>query len=435
MANFGVTPEGFVIKGLDVILAEARQRAQAILPEHQLDLTDTSPLTMLLRVSAAEDAELWKRMEDLYYANFISTAVGDTLNLLGEDLGLSRRNLFAEGETTLTIVNPLPGRTYVFPEGTILITAAPVRAFATLQAVALSELNPGGTVPVRALERGPDGDVAAGAIVGIDPEYQARYLNLGTATVQVTNAKALQRGAELEPDEVYRPRLLGLPRNLWTIAAVERAAADVDGVVDVRTFDPLGGVDVSQSYFNLFNFNDRVYGRERRLGEPYFFDVVVAHEPSRPWRTTGAAAGVYEQVRAAVDRVRPAGIHPNVTQADHIEVGIRAAVIVEPGYDPQGLLASIKQRIAANVGALKLGGDVLASQVTRAFVEQPGVVDIHDLHLRRCPAAFGRITFGDVQFQLDAIEVPVGENLVMGPRDIAFFRIDSDLIDLEVVAR
>ena len=42
--------------------------------------------------------------------------------------------------------------------------------------------------------------------------------------------------------------------------------------------DPLGGVDVSQSYFGVFTFGKRLFSAERRLGEPYFVDVVVAHD-------------------------------------------------------------------------------------------------------------------------------------------------------------
>jgi hypothetical protein len=57
------------------------------------------------------------------------------------------------------------------------------------------------------------------------------------------------------------------------------------------------------------------------------------------------------------------------------------------------------------------------------------------MHLRRSPPAFGRITFGAVPFQSTTLEAAVGENLLMGPREIAIFRLDSGLIDIEVVRR
>jgi phage-related baseplate assembly protein len=436
MAKFGVTADGFVVKGFDAIVADAMARARDAFGD-DVDLSATSTVRKLLEVTAAEDAQLWRRLEDLYYSNFLSAAVGDDLDLLGEDVGVTRRFLYAAGEVTITVEQPQPGRTYALPEGTVLVTAGPpVVAFHTTAPASVSADAPGVTVAAQAFERGPAGDVPAAAIVGVDPVYQQLHLDLAPpATLRASNQQPFAGGDRTEPDDDYRARLLGFPRNIWTLESVQTAVLDVPGVIDVLLSDPLGGVDVSQSYFNLFLFGQRPFSSERRLGEPYFFDVVVAHEFARPWRTQGPVTGVYEQVVAAVDRVRPVGIHPNVVEADHIEVGVRAQVIIQPGYDTQALLAAFSERLAAGVGALKLGGDVLFSQVMRLFVEQPGVVDVQDMHLRRCPPAFGQITFGQVPFQTEVLEAGAGENLVMGPTEIAVFRLDSELIDLEVVPR
>jgi phage-related baseplate assembly protein len=435
VADFGVTPTGFTVKGFDVVLREHIERARQAFGAN-VDLSATSPLLKILQVVAAEDAEQWKRMEDLYYSNFVSTAIGDALDLLGEDVGLPRRQLFAEGEVQLTINNAAPGRQYVLPEGTVVVTAAPVRAFYTTGPVSLSAAAPQSTVRARAFDRGVGGNIAAGQITGLDPVYVTVYLgNLGPASIAAANPQPFAGGNVLEADEVYRTRLLGLPRTIWTLESARRAVLDVSGVIDVLLFDPLGGVDVSQSYFNLFEFGERAFSGERRLGEPYFFDVVVAHEFAWPWRTQGPVPGIFERVTAAVDRVRPVGIHPHIVQANHIDVGVQATVLVGPGYDREALLAAIKQRLAQDIGGLKLGGDVLYSQVMCAFVEQVGVVDVQNLRLRRCPAGFGRISFGAVPFQSAVIEAAPGENLAMAAIEIAVFRIDSELIDIEVVER
>jgi hypothetical protein len=84
--------------------------------------------------------------------------------------------------------------------------------------------------------------------------------------------------------------------------------------------------------------------------------------------------------------------------------------VVQPGADGPALLASVRQRLAGDLGALRLGGDVLHSQVVRAFVEQPGVLDVQGLHLRRIPAGPG-----------GQVEAAVGENLLMGPTELAVF--------------
>jgi hypothetical protein len=444
VAEFGITQEGFVLKPFGTILEESMARARAMFGD-DVDLKETSAIRKLLEVSAAEDAALWQRLEELYYSNFASTAVGDELELIGENVGLERRNLFASGRVTLQVVSPPQAdRRFLLPEATVLVTTStpdPL-TFHTTEPVTLVGTTPTVGVSVQAFARGALSGLAPGQTFRIDPVYAQLNLEMRTpTTVTGTNPERFQGGAGEESDADFRARILGLPRNMWTLESIRSAALEVEGVTDVALSDPLGGVDVSQSYFNLFNFNERVFSGERRLGEPYFFDVVVAHEFAYPWETetipplVSPVVGIFEGVSAAVDRVRPVGIHPNVVEANHIEVGVRAQVIVEPGFDQQALFAAIKDRLLADIGALKLGGDVLYSQVMRAFVEQPGVIDVQQMRLRRCPPQFGRITFGEVPFQTEVVEALPGENLVMGSHEVAIFRLDSELVDVKVVPR
>jgi hypothetical protein len=434
MTKYGVTDSGFVVKGLDVLLGDVFQRAR-IAFGNDVDLTPTSPLRKILEVSAMEDAELWKRLEDAYYANFISTADGDNLDLLGEDVGMARREAFATGAVRLTLSGGVPGRDYIVGDGTVLISSSvPGLAFTTQGITVVSADAPTAEVDVECLTRGIVGNVPAGDITSIDPaQLQVYFADFAPAMVAVTNAAQLTGGGAPEPDNAYRGRLLGTSRTLWTIEAVQQAVAGVDGVVDVMISDPLGGVDVSQSYFDTFNFGDRLFSAERRIGEAYKFDVIVAHDYRWPWETLGVVPGIVERVSAALDLVRPPGIHPNVIEADHIDIGVRATVVAEPGYDQAGLLTRIVDRISAEASGLRLGGDVLSSQVMRAFTDEPGVIDVRGLHLRRGPAVFGRVTLGGVPYQSVPVEAAVGENLTLGPTELAVFKPDSALNDIELI--
>jgi uncharacterized phage protein gp47/JayE len=444
MANFGVTTDGFVLKPFDAILGDSIGRARGVFGA-DIDLTPTSPLRKILDLTASEDAALWQRLEELYYSAFASSAIGDELDLIGENVGLKRRNLHSRGRAKLTVASPpKPDRRYTLPEGAVFVTtSAPVGVtFHTTEPATLIGTTPLDDVELEAFDTGPSGDLVVNATLQLDPVYALVYLQMQVPTTVIAVAtEAFAGGRQDEPDEAFRARVLGLPRNIWTLDSVRAAALSVPGVVDVAISDPLGGVDVSQSYFNLFMYDQRVFSGERRLGEPYFFDVVVAHEFARPWRTetiSGLASpvtGIYEQVLEAVERVRPVGIHPNIIQADHIEVGVRADVVIDAGYDAEALRAAFKERLTGYIGELKLGGDVLFSQVMRAIVDQPGVVDVQNMHLRRCPAAFGRISFGAVPFQSTLIEAPAGENLALGPTEVAIFRLDSELSDLDLVPR
>ena len=433
MADFGVTPDGFVIKGIDTILADAVARAAEVFGD--VNLSSTSTLTKILQVAADQDALLWRSLEDTYYSRFLSTAVGADLDTLGEDIGVLRRDLYAAGEVTFTIANPQPGRAYILPEGTVVLgPGTPPLTFHTTVAAALTTAAPAVTVTVVAFGRGAAGNLPAGAITAVDPVFQQLFLAIAPpTTLTAANQRPFEGGDLQEGDQDYRARMLGYPRSIWTLDSVRSAVLDVSGVTDVELSDSLGGVDVARSYFGIFAFTQRMFSAQRRLGDPYFFDVVVAHEFARPWRTTGSVPGIFEQVSAAVDTVRPLGIHPNVIQADHIVVGLRAYLVLQPGLDAPALIAAIKQRLGTEIGALKLGRAVLYSQVMRALAEQPGVLDVQDLHLRRCPPAFARITFGAVAFQSTITEAGPGENLQMGTTEIAVFQQDSALVDLQVV--
>jgi hypothetical protein len=435
MAEYGVTRTGFNIKPFQAIIDEKAERARAMFGG-DVDMRSTSALRKLLDISSYEDHELWKRMEQLYYGNFISTASGDALNLLGEDVGVARRFLNATGEVKFKLSGEAPGRVYHLPIGALVETDPPIHPFRTLAGVSLSAAAKEAIVKVEAIERGPAGNVAANAINKINPVYLQRHLNLGSATVSVKNEAATSGGERAEDDAAYRELLLGYPRTLWTLEAVTSAVKRVDGVRDCRSFDSLGGVDVSLSRFKSFLFSQRRFGAQRLLGAPYFFDIVVAIYPGFPWESEGGGAGVKDAIEMALRDVRPISIFPNLRLANNILVGLRAKVLIKPGHDRNAVAASIKERLESRVSALKLGGEVLYSAVLCDCLEAAGVVDVQQLHLRRCPPLFARVSFGGrLRFQGDVIEAAVGENLALPPDEIAVFKVESELIDLEVSDR
>ena len=187
MSEVGVTQTGFAIKPFQDILNDKAARASEVFGA-DVDLRSTSALRKLLDVTSAEDQELWKQMEGFYYSNFISTASGDALDRLGEDVDVNRRFLNATGKIKLKLSGEAPGRLYSFPIGTLVETGAPIQQFRTAKLVALSSQNKEVEVDVAAALRGPGGNAVAGAINKINATFAGR-LNLGGAQV-----------AELEAD-------------------------------------------------------------------------------------------------------------------------------------------------------------------------------------------------------------------------------------------
>ncbi len=435
MSDVGVTASGFQIKSFQDILNDKASRAQDIFGP-DVDLRSTSALAKILQIGAAEDQELWKKMETLYYSNFISTASGVSLDLLGEDLGVARRFLCAQGKVSLTLSGEAPGRIYNLPVGTLIETDAPVQQFRTNYLVSLSSQNKqAAAVDVTAVLRGPSGNVAAGTINKINTSFAAR-LNLGGALIAVKNAAPTDGGDVQEDDEIYRSLLLGRPRTLWTLEAVRSAVKAVDGVRDCRVFDPLGGVDVSQSIFQLFAFGGRHFGTQRFPSTPYFFDIIVALYPGFEWETDGTVHGTSDDIEEAIAQVRPISIFPNLRLANNVFVGMRANVLIKSGHDQDAVTAAIKDKLEQRVNGLGLGGTVLFSEVMHDCMEVAGVIDVQQLHLRRTPPLLATISFGGTtQFQATDIELAVGENLPLQQSEVAVFNVDSRLIDLEVSDR
>jgi hypothetical protein len=433
--QFGVTPDGFVLKGIDRIIADQQARARTMFGD-DVDLGSGSALRKVLDGVAWSAQELWRGLERQYYGNFVTTAQGPSLDLLGTDLGIPRRNLQATGQVTLTLASGAPGRQYVLPEGLVLqTTAPPLVSFRTAAPVTLTSVQPVATVGVQAAVRGPAGNLPPNSTLKLDPAWAKLHLNLGPATATPANALAFAGGELMEADADYRARLLGVPRTIWTPDAVLAAVLSLDGVRDAAVFDPLGGVDVSQSYFNMFLFNQRAFSMERQIGSPYYFDIVVATEPGWPWTTGGGSIpGVYDTVLETVRQLRPASIFPNIVQANQVDVGLRATLLVQAGHDQDAVRAGLLDALHTGVNTLRMGRGVLFSDVMLLARTTPGVVDVQRLHLRRCPPAFAGINFGGARFG-QSVELAMGENLVLSPDEVALFTLDSQLSDIQVIGQ
>lgn len=433
MSSYGVTPSGFIVKPIADILSDTFDRARAVFGPN-VDLHSTSALRKMLDVIAIDTHEQWKALEAHYYANFASTASGDALDLLGDDVGVPRAFLKSSGTVSFKLTNGSPGRNYQLPVGTLVETAGPIR-FRTTQAVSLTTTAPTADAGAQAVEAGIAGNVAKTTIVAVNAQYAEHYLNLGSATVGVSNAAAFAGGDLAEDDETYRTRLLGKPRTLWTVEAIRDAVINVDGVRDCRVNDPLGGVDSSQSIFNLFVYGRRRFGEQRFFGSPYFFDVLVAPEPGYIWESDGGVTGIRESVENAIANVRPVGIFPNVVMADSVSVGVRADVTIKPGLSSNAIVAALKDKFERRVAGLGLGNAVLASEVLCDFMNVEGALDVQNLRLRRYPPTFSSIKFGDRErFASSVVEVDVGANLPLSPKEIAVFTFDSSLVDLQVTS-
>jgi hypothetical protein len=148
--------------------------------------------------------------------------------------------------------------------------------------------------------------------------------------------------------------------------------------------------------------------------------------------------GLRDQILAALEPIRPISTFPELVQADTVEVALRAQLTLQSGADPSGVIAAARLALIGYMAELRLGDAVLYSQVLRVLTELPGVADVQNLRLRRCPSQFGEVVFGrPVIFanpeDIAQIEMPCGGNLTLAANEVAVFAADSNLTDLEVV--
>ncbi|NEW69885.1 hypothetical protein [Streptomyces rhizosphaericus] len=418
---YGITPEGFVPKPLARLLEEKKAAARVLFGS-DVDLTAGSSLRKLLEIIALEEARAWVHLGLSYEDTRVSTAVGDALSRLGAELGLPRPHHRATGRVTLKLATDLPDGTpeVTFPRGTRLLSAGGHDYFVD-ESATLTNTARQATVAVRAFTPGPEfhADPRFVDATGATPQKLDRFHPLdpraalvrrladeaGTEVVVIDHATPTSGGELFWSDSRYRDLLLAYPRNLWTPDAVRIAVSLVPGVRQVLVKDLYGGLDINQAIFGSFSFLERLFSQERSLGSPYFFTVLVAPEEGAIWEGPGQLA---EQVAAAVDRIRPIGIAPNIETAQQVSVGFACRITVEGLPVPVGtpeavndspeavaLKGRILDRVRRRVLALGIGEPVRYSEVLWAVMEEPGVLDARELRLRRYPAQMVSVPLGD----------------------------------------
>ncbi|MBE9111416.1 hypothetical protein IQ273_18590 [Nodosilinea sp. LEGE 07298] len=416
-AQFGITQDGFIAKPFARLLAEKLALARELFG-NDLDLSSGSAIRKLLEVSALEDARTWAALTSMYDNNFVSTATGEALSCLGEELGIGRPFLEAKGKIRLTLVETLPdGITQLsIPRGARLLTLGGHHV-ATNESVVISAANPERDVAVVAFYPGSEHNLnpSRAAADSTFPEkidrwhrndpmlnslFEAEQL-AGTPLIQISHTISLSGGELQWDDNRYRQLLLQAPRSLWTVEAIQTAVSLIPGVRQVQVRDSLGGIDLSQAIFGTFNFMDRLFSSERDLAKPYSFTVLVGPTPAAIW---DGPDGLEIAIQSAIEDLRPISIFPKIIKAVEVGIGVKAQLVVRGLPLPTGSrdvinnstsAGALKQRLIARlqgyIDSLSFGEPVRASEIIWALMSEPGIVDVVDLKLLRFPPNFDSI--------------------------------------------
>lgn len=456
--QFGITKAGFVAKPFARLLAEKLALARELLGD-ELDLSSGSAVRKLLEVSALEDARTWAALSSMYDNSFVVSATGDALSRLGEELGIPRPNLEAQGHIQLQaelLPDPDDEPELLIPRGARLLTAGGHHV-ATDETVVLSSASPVREVAVVAFYRGPEHNLNPSfATQKIDrwnyADVKLTHLHDltedGQARVNIVHDEALSGGQLRWADARYRDLLLRAPRSLWTVDAIRFAVSLVPGVRQVQVFDDWGGLDITQSIFGEFLFGQRVFKGERTvdliervfraessLAYPYDFAVLVAPTEAAIW---AGPDGLRASVESAIEDLRPIGIFPQIRKADEVSVGIAADLVVEGLPLPTGsgavvndsvpaidLKQRLLQRVRNYLHDLQFGETVRWSEVMWALMSEPGIADVKNLCLLRYPPGFASVDFAETPPPTLVEEFGCEQNIELKKNQIAVF-VDDD---------
>jgi uncharacterized phage protein gp47/JayE len=227
--SYGITSAGFIRKPQAVILQELEERARGLYGS-DVDLSVYGEVGQTVQLHSQSINELWEVAEDIYYALFIDTASGVSLDRSVALGGMSRTP--AKKASVTVRVSGDSGATV----GTdfIVQTAQGIQ----FENVEEGTVSTGGTVDLvfRALEAGPDGVVAASGIT----EIVTPALGIDS----VINLVASSGGASRETDPELRARYKARGVSGGSsLPAILEALNGLENATTVQVYENAGNVD------------------------------------------------------------------------------------------------------------------------------------------------------------------------------------------------
>jgi len=317
--TFGVTSDGFIKKTLTDIISDKQTKAQEIFGVNA-DLTPSSPIEQFLECCAIEEAILWDVLEDVYYAGYVDTASGASLDQIATLVGIERiPAAYASGIVRFTGISGAN-----IPQFSRVSTPDAI-AFKTLLGV---NIPAGLSVDIGSMaeEVGEAGNVEASAINSLVQPI--------AGVVSVTNPNPFTQGKDLEIDADLRYRVKG--------ALARASVATLSGIVaNVRTIDGVYGV--------------------------YAEEDLVAHTA-----TLVVDGGNDLAITNMIAETRPAGIQVFLTRPVNLNIYINADIV----QDGSITSTSIVETIADYINGLDVGQDVSFATLIHLIMNMDGMLDV-----------------------------------------------------------
>jgi len=319
---YGMVASGFNPKPINIILDEKKAKAQELFGLN-VDLTETSPLMMMLEVQSMEEARLWEMCESFYYSGFVDFATGDSLDRIAALIGETRK---PATQSTVTVRFTGVNGTNI-PQYTVVQTDGdnPVQ----FETDVADTIDPVGWVDIvcTAINPGINGNVGAATIIVLKTTI--------SGVTSVNNTYAAVGGTDVELDSNFRVRIKGQVTQIarGTLDAIKLAIMDVSGVISVTVVEDLDT------------------------------HMVSAYIDGKTQPDT--------EVNDAIEGVRPAGIPVYWYGVTSQTIYVRADVNVNDSA-PADVVTQIKDAIISYIGSLAAGDDVIYMKVIDTIYDIEG---------------------------------------------------------------
>ncbi len=352
--TFGLTKEGFKPKRYADILPEKERRARELFG-NDANLSDSSPLGMLVRLNAWDEAAVWQQMEEVYLSAYVSSAEGISLDRKCQDIGIMRQ-LATRASGTIQF-SGVDG-TRIYP-GFEVQTATGV-VYRTTTATTISGAL--ARADIEALDAGVAGNVGAGAI--------SRVVSPLAGVIAITNPDPTSGGRDAETDAQLRERYVrsvSKPGGA-SAAAIEAALLDIEGVLDA---------EVRQ---NVTQETDLATGIPPKAIAPIVWggDADGIAETLYAVKPGGIQCWGEDEVHEITDS-RGVTHMIGFNRPDLVTVNVNATLTVDTAIFPPDGDTQVAAAVERYLSGLALGEDVIYTRIISRIHSIPGIIDIPTL--------------------------------------------------------
>ncbi len=188
---YGVTEQGFIRKTKSEILRDIKARAEVTLGS-DVDLSDSSEDGIRILMQADIIDEMWQKLEDVFYSNFLDTATGISLDRVVGEGGVER----AKPKRSVVLLEFEGVEDAIIPIGIICQTPQGIQ-FITIESGEIGS-DGKGTVLAQAIQFGEIGNVDQESISEINTPQ------VGITAVTNNEKATLGRIRETDPELVLR---------------------------------------------------------------------------------------------------------------------------------------------------------------------------------------------------------------------------------------